>query len=314
MSLALSYVTSILSLLFAASLLAQYMKGKQTYHLLWAIAFMLFSMAMGLWFLRESFGLNQWIFRLWYLSGTMLAATYLGTGMLFMIAPRRVAGAFTGYLLVVTVAAVVLVLTAHIKTPDECVDGLKGLGCLAPSDTLTKMGFFPPWIRVLGAMLNLYGGLAVVAAAVWSIRLLVRQEADAAGQPSVADEPEGVAGKLMRALAGSYRNTVTAVKLLWQNRDFWRRGAPAQRAASNIILTIGVALAALGATLNSLDSSEPHLGLFLGAVLIIYVGVLDIRAVIDSVASMQPRRSLEDLWSTGLGRLPFRRTSGGDLQ
>lgn len=117
---------------------------------------------MGLWFLRETFGLNQWIFRLWYLSGGMLAAAYMGTGMVYMIAPRHVAHAFLGYLLVMTVAAVVLVLTAHIRTPGECIEGLKGLECLLPSESLTKIGVFPPWIRVFGAVLNAYGGLAIV--------------------------------------------------------------------------------------------------------------------------------------------------------
>ena len=304
MSLALAYVTSILSLLFAASLLAQHSTRRQPHHVLWAVALILLSMAMGLWFLRETFGINQWIFRLWYLSGIMLAAAYLGTGMLYMITPRRVGNAFMGYLLVVTLAAVVLVLTAHIKTPDECFEGLKGLECLLPADSMTKMGFFPPSIRVLAAILNAYGGLAVVAGAIWGVGILVRDEGrrrgeeaalrateEAAARPFQRYSPVEAGDMVDRTLVSIGRNTVLTGKVLWQNWNFWRRDPRVHRAASNIIITIGIILGALGATLNTFESSEPHLALFLGAVIILYIGFLDVGAVVEALLPTRPRES-----------------------
>ena len=172
------------------------------------------------WFLRETVGLNQWIFRLWFLSGAMLVPAYLGTGMLYMMAPRRVSNAFLGYLLVVTVAAVVLVLTAHIRTPDACAAGLTALECLVPSLTLTEMGFFPPWIRVLAAILNLYGGLAVLAGAVWAVGMLARE---GASEASSAGPEATEAGRrpVLAILAESQRNVMldSLVKSLFRSNQ-----------------------------------------------------------------------------------------------
>ena len=294
MSIALAYVTAILSLLFAASLVEQYVMRRQPYHLLWAVALGLFSMAMVLWFLRETLGLNQWIFRLWFLSGAMLVPAYLGTGVLYMMAPRRVSNAFLGYLLVVTVAAVVLVLTAHIRTPEECAAGLTALECLVPSLTLTEMGFFPPWIRVLAAILNLYGGLAVLAGALWAVGMLAREGASAA--PSAGPQATEAARRPVSAiLAESQRNVMLGFRLLWQNRDFWRRELPVQRAASNIIIMLGLFIGSLGATLNTFDKPAPHLGLFLLAVLVIYAGFLASKEVFETYPHHQLRESLRAL-------------------
>ena len=234
MSLALAYVTGILSLLFAASLLDQYLTRRQPYHILWAAALVLFSTAMLLWFLRETFGLNQWVFRLWYLTGAMLVPAYLGTGFLYLMAPRHVVKPILGALLVLTFATLILVLTADFRTPEGCLAGLKGLECLLPPHSLTQKGFSPPWIRILGVILNLYGGLAVLAGVVWSIRPLMRAEAS----PGEAGTVEAT-GSMTAALVRGYRNTVLVGNLLWQNRHFWRKDIHVQRAASNIIVTLG---------------------------------------------------------------------------
>ena len=328
MSIFLAYVTSVLSLLFAASLLGQYMTRRQPYHLLWAVALLLFSVAMGVWFLRETFGLNPWIFRLWYLSGAMLVPAFLGTGVVYMIAPRKVASAFLGYLLVVTAASVVLVLTADFKTPNDCLKGLEGLECLLPSHTLTSMGFFPPWIRILGALLNVYGGLAILAGAVVSLRALGREEKRLRREegigPSGVELPAGTTDVIRGAVAESSSNTVLGIKLLWRNRKYWREEILPQRAVSNLILITGLVLGALGATLNILEAPEPHLALFLAAVVIIYLGFLASEEVFDISPHHQLRDSIETFRATRferpailqqiLGRLPFRRQPGGDVQ
>ena len=302
MSLALAYVTGILSLLFAASLLEQYLAKRQPYHLLWATAFGLVSMSMVLWFLRETLGLNQWIFRLWYLSGAMLVPAYLGTGMMYLMAPRKLANGIMGYLTVATIAAVVMPLTAHIRTPNDCLVGLSALECLLPGNSLTQVGFFPSWLRLLAAVLNYFGGVAVLAAAVWSVGLLVRAERRRTGGESAQPAEGDAAGSGKRwseELADGYRNTLLAGKLLWRNRAFWRGDLAVQRAASTIIVTLGLVLGALGLTLNSVEESAPHLGFFLAAVLVVYGGFLASREALESYPHIQLRDSVRALRSLG---------------
>ena len=84
-------------------------------------------------------------------------------------------------------------------------------------------------------------------------------------------------------------------RLLWQNRDFWRRELPVQRAASNIIITIGLFIGSLGATLTTFDTPAPHLGLFLVAVLVIYAGFLASKEVFETYPHLQLRESLRAL-------------------
>ena len=163
MSLGLSYITAILAVIFAASLADQYVARRQPYHLVWTATLMLISAAMVLWFVRELLGLSDWIYRLWYLSGPMLVPAYLGTGVLYMTAPRTIAHRFMAVLLVITVVATASALMTGIRTPENCIAGFSGLECLSSSDTLTRSGFLPSWLRILTAVLNLYGGFALLA-------------------------------------------------------------------------------------------------------------------------------------------------------
>ena len=191
---------------------------------------------------------------------------------------------------------------------------LSRLECLDPSNTLTKMGFFPPWIRVMGGILGLYGGLCVVAATGWSIGLLVRNErrrtGEGAAQPAEgeATTARAILKKTGETLKGSYRNTLLAVRLLWQSRDFWRRDIPEQRAFSNLIITVGVMLTGLGLTLNSVDGSAGHLGFFLVGVIIIFTGFLLSTEVFETRPHESVRDSIQTIRSGGIGtiRIPER--------
>ena len=318
MSVALAFIGGILGFIFAASLLDQYLARRRTYHLLWSVALFLFSVSMLMWFLRETFGMNQWVFRLWYISGATLTPAYLGAGAVYMLAPRNVANAVMGYVLVYTVALLVMVLSAGFRTPEDCLSGLEKLECLVPSATMTKAGVLPSWVHLPAAILNYFGGVAVLAAAVWSVIPLVKAEKARVGgepaQPPLEAASRGSWWNRTRSEAKvAYRNTVLTGTVLWQNRDFWRRGPEVRQAASYIIITLGLVFGGLGLTLNSIDKSAPHLGLFLVGLLVIYGGFLTNREVLTA-----PHRDLIDsvrtLKSEGVGQvpLPFRGQRSSD--
>ena len=294
MPIALAYITGVLALLFGASLVEQYLSRRQPYHLFWAVGFLLFSAAMGLWFLRETFGLNEWLFRIWYITGPTLAAAYLGTGMIFMMASRKVAVAFLGYLAIVTLAAFIMILAADFRSPGDCIAGLTaaqagvgGLDCMQPGDTLTRMAFFPSEVRILTGILNLYGGLAILAGAIWSLSNLGRRDADSRGSTAASlpqgDSASNVMGRMMGAMNQTMKGTGLGMKVLLQNKDFWRRDESVQLSASTIIMTMGIAIAGLALTMNSVGGSSTHLALFLTAILMVYGGILASKENFDTL-------------------------------
>ena len=186
----------------------------------------------------------------------------------------------------------ILALVVSIRTPTGCP--FVGLDCLGPSQTLTKTEFFPAWFRVIGTIISAYGGLAVLAGAVWAVAQLVRQEKEAGGEaaarPSETLTDDGIPAT-PNALVRGWSNTSLGFKLLWQNKDFWKRDLPAQRSYSNIIVLVGMVLGALGATMNSLEGSSTHVVLFLLAGIAVYAGFLANKEIMETSPRSQLRES-----------------------
>ena len=253
------------------------------------MTFVLVAVSMLLWFLRETFGLSESIFRVWYITGAMLVPAFLGTGMLYLLCPQRVAHAAMGFLLVAIVAVVVLVLTASIRTPEGCAAGLTKLDCLEPSDTMTMFGFMPDSIRVLRAVLNLYGGVIILGAVLSGIASMVRADSGRSGWSATLAGQDGLhlrIGRMIKEVStGISRDIIVAGRVLWESKDFWRRDVTEQRVASDLIITLGLALGGVGLTLNSMEGSGAHLGFFLATVLAIYRGLLASREAFSEVST-----------------------------
>ena len=175
MAVGLTFVTMVLGLLFGASLLEQYLTRRQPHQLVWAAALFLITFAMGMWFLRETFGVNDWIFRLGYISGTMLVTAYLGTGVLYLLAPRQIAHGAMGALGLLTLIGFIVVMVVGIGTPDGCASGLKGLECLSPGQSITETGYIAQGISIFAILLNIYGVLAILGGLFWTLEELARR-------------------------------------------------------------------------------------------------------------------------------------------
>ena len=306
MSLALAYVTSIISLLFSASLLDQYFVRRQTQHILWSVAFLLVAFAMFMWFLRESFGLNQWAFRLWYLTGATMVPALLAAGFIYWLGPRKLASAFLGYLAVVGVSTLILVLSADMNTPDWCAGGLKGLECLRHSMSITKTGFFPDWIRLLAAISNVLGGAIVLFVALRSVASLANRGGSGSTGPLITEgtTPQQVGARIKDEAVAWGQNLVQGSQHLWQNRDFWRRDESVERAYAALIVTLGLMFGGLGLALNSVDDSAPHLGFFLVATLVVYGGFLASREILSTYPHEQMREAIQAARAPGALVMP----------
>jgi len=293
MALVLAFITGIVSILFAASLMDHYLVKRRQYHLIWSIGFGLFFMGMLFWVLREGLGQSELLYRLWYVTGGVLVPAYFGSGMISMMYPQLLEGtiggseggikkadAFLGAIVGISVIFLILALVASIKTPTGCL--FDGLDCLLPSHTLTKGEFFPSWLRVIGTIIAAYGGLAVLAGAVSAVVQLGRQGKEAGGGfASETLNDEGIP------------TNPNALVLLWRYKNFWNRDLPAQRSYSNIIVLVGMVLGALAATMNSMEGSSTHVVLFLLAGIVVYGGFLANKEVMETTPVGQLRESLD---------------------
>ena len=87
----ISLASSTISIVFAVIVLDQFFAKRKPYQLIWAIGLFMYFISTGTELWAEAWGLNETIYRLWYLCGAILVAAYLGMGTLYLLAPRRVA-------------------------------------------------------------------------------------------------------------------------------------------------------------------------------------------------------------------------------
>jgi hypothetical protein len=153
MNIVLPLVSSIVSLIFAVTVLDQFLARRKPYQLIWAIGLFMFFIATGSVFWIEAWGINETAYRLWYLFGAVLVAAYLGMGTLYLLAPRRVAHIVMAILLVASVYAAFRVFGVSIDL--STLEGLSGKA-------------LPQGVRNLTPYFNTFGTLALVGGAIYS--------------------------------------------------------------------------------------------------------------------------------------------------
>lgn len=151
--------SSLVSLVFALSLLDQYLVRKKSYQLVWAFGMFLYFVATGSEFLVGLTGPADTIYRLWYLSGAMLVAAYLGLGTAFLLAPRRWARLSLILVLIASLYSIYIVFSSPVN-----LDAIRAGGVL-------HSGAFPPGTespRLMTPFLNIFGTLWLAGGATWS--------------------------------------------------------------------------------------------------------------------------------------------------
>ena len=160
MSIVLSLLSSIVSLIFAVTVLDQFFAKRKPYQLIWAIGLFMFFISTGSMFWREAWGLSEITYRLWYLFGAILVAAFLGMGTLYLFTPRRVAHIILAVLLVASVYASFVVFAASID-----------LSALRHSSGEAM----PQGVRLITPFFNSFGTIALVGGALYSIWIFWRR-------------------------------------------------------------------------------------------------------------------------------------------
>ncbi|OGO19222.1 MAG: hypothetical protein A2144_08770 [Chloroflexi bacterium RBG_16_50_9] len=149
----LPLISCAVSFIFALAVFDQFLTRKQPYQLIWAIGLLMYSVGTGAEFWVEAWGLNQVVYRLWYLSGAIYAASFLGMGTLYLLVRRRIAHVIMAFLMLASIYAAVRVFSAGVD-----ISHLESLSGVA----------MPQTIRLLTPFFNTFGTVALVGGAIYS--------------------------------------------------------------------------------------------------------------------------------------------------
>jgi hypothetical protein len=192
----LPILSTIITFIFTAAVFNRF-RVKHGLHLLfWSIGLLLY----GIGTLTEVimlFTYNELALKLWYLSGAMLTAAWLGQGTVNLLVRRRgVASTLNIMLIIVSLLALVLVLLAPVTPAAANYNPAQPLSAQY-KDILTRSGI----VVLLTILLNIYGTLTLVGGAIYSAYIFWRKRVlfnRMVGNILIA------AGALMPAIGGSF--------------------------------------------------------------------------------------------------------------
>jgi hypothetical protein len=193
----ISILSTVIVAIFAYAVLNRYRQRGGPHLLLWGIGLILY----GLGVFGEAvmlFTFNPWILKLWYLSGAMLTAAWLGQGSIALLVRKgRIAPVLTGILTGLSLFALVLIVTAPVSPAAAAAYNVN----LPVSEQYREILTRGPLMVVLTIFLNVYGTLALVGGAIYSSFLFWRKRVMAnrmTGNILIA------AGALLPAMGGTF--------------------------------------------------------------------------------------------------------------
>ena len=159
-------ITTIVALTFTILLLWQFLNRKKIHQVIWAIAMALFAVAALMEFLAnpDISGASGTLIKIYYASAAPLVGL-LGSGVLYLLVPRKIAHIYLGIVIMLALALLVGVLSTHLSevTISEAFqlslpEGFRGAVRLFPFLTA----------RLPSILLNITGGILLIGGALLS--------------------------------------------------------------------------------------------------------------------------------------------------
>jgi hypothetical protein len=192
----LPILSTLITTIFTVAVFERYHRRGGMHLLLWGIGLSLY----GLGTLTEAvlaFTYNALALKLWYLSGAMLTAAWLGQGTVHLLVRKpRIAPTLTAILAIVSLVALGLILIAPIQSASLGFDVSQPVSTQYKDILSRNTG-----IILLTILLNTYGTLTLVGGAVYSAYLFWRKRVlvhRMTGNILIA------VGALLPAMAGSF--------------------------------------------------------------------------------------------------------------
>jgi len=166
----LPFLSTLVTFAFATAVFIRYLSRRGPHLLMWTIGLLFY----GLGTLAEvllAFSFNGLVLKMWYLSGAMLTAAWLGQGSVHLLIRKRgVAWTLTGILAVISVLAATLVMLAPLTPAVSAYHVVQPISSQY-KDILTRGGL----TIALTILLNIYGTLTLVGGAIYSAIIFFRK-------------------------------------------------------------------------------------------------------------------------------------------
>jgi hypothetical protein len=164
----LSLISTVLSVAFASMVLWRWTRRRRPYLLLWGIGLILYGIGTFADF-YSTIGWSPLVFRLWYLTGALLAAAYLGQGTIYLLVRKPyLANSLMILLGLGTLAAMILVF----RVPLDGNNFSMGIGLSEQYKEILPSG---ATVRKLTPFFNIYGTLALGGGAIYSAWIFWRK-------------------------------------------------------------------------------------------------------------------------------------------
>lgn len=167
----LPFVSAVVSYIFAFAVLRRYAVGRRPYSLLWGAGLIFYALGTTMEALNGLLGWNPTLFRVWYFSGAMMTAAWLGQGTVYLLARRWAAHLLMGLLLLVSIVGLILILQAELDPSKAEAGQLSGQVIVGP----TLGGVQTPLPRLITPITNIYGTVALVGGAIYSAWIFWRK-------------------------------------------------------------------------------------------------------------------------------------------
>ena len=160
--------TALTAALFAALLVNQYSVRRAPYQLAWAVGAAAFAAAAGAEALAASFGWSEPLYRVWYLTGAVWTAGWLGTGTVVLLSKTRFGYWYAACLALAGLFTILVARRLEDATagPIALLYALLAWGAAASVAWLAYLGS-PRWSRIAVGLVVLLsvGALPLVATA-----------------------------------------------------------------------------------------------------------------------------------------------------
>ncbi len=164
-------ISSTLSFVFAVFIFKRYADRKGTHLLVWGIGMVFYGIGGFCEVYYGALGWNPLIFRMWYLTGAILVAAWLGQGTVYLLVKRNWANALAALLILGSVYAAFRVFTAELD-PTLMISSVH-TGSELSGDAIVSPGVREP--LPLSLIFNLYGTVALVGGAIYSAFIFWRK-------------------------------------------------------------------------------------------------------------------------------------------